>query len=68
MNSKLSNFVGDYIHISNSWEIPMRAHEDPKKRTGPSHLHLNELNNLFVDLESVQRSMVRHYDITTTGA
>jgi hypothetical protein len=37
------------------------------KRTGPTHLHLEESNNLFVDLERVQQSMLRHYEVTAAG-
>ncbi|KAG0595634.1 hypothetical protein M758_UG183700 [Ceratodon purpureus] len=64
MNGNLKNYIGDYYHINNSWQIPVKAGEDPKKRNTPTHLHLNENNTLFVDVETVQRSIVKLYDIT----
>lgn len=67
LNANLEDYIGDYYHISNSWEIPVKANEDPKKRIGPTHLHLDDRNNLFADLETVQRVMVQHYKMTTEG-
>jgi len=67
MNGNLKNYIGDYYHINNSWQIPVKAGEDPKKRITPTHLHLDENNTLFVDVETVQRSMVKLYDITLEG-
>lgn len=30
MNGNLKNYIGDYYHINNSWQIPVKAGEDPK--------------------------------------
>jgi hypothetical protein len=39
----------------------LNSNEDPKKWTSPTHLHLDDKNNLFIDLEIVQqRSSVSH--------
>ena len=67
LNSKLQDYTGECYHINDLWEIPVVSGEDPKKHTGPTHLHLDETNNLFVDVEIVQRSIVRHYDVTLAG-
>lgn len=67
MNGNLKKYIGDYYHINNSWEVPKKPNEDIKKRTCPTHLHLDESNNLFVDVETVQRSMVKMYAITPEG-
>ena len=67
MNGNLKKYISDYYHINNSWAIPLKAGEDPKDQTSPSHLHLDESNNLFVDVETVQQSMVKLYEFTPEG-
>lgn len=67
MNGNLKKYIGDYYHINNSWVVPLKLGDDPKKRTTPTHIHFDETNNLFVDVEMVQRSMVKFYEFTTEG-
>jgi len=66
MNLNLKKYVGDYYHINNSMELPHDSNkkQDPKQKPDPTHLHLDESNTLFVDLEIVMKSMVRSYKFT----
>jgi len=69
MNSNLKNYVGDYYHINNSLELlhDLNRKQDPKQKPGPTHLHLDESNTLFVDLETMMKSMVHFYKFTPKG-
>ena len=51
LNQKITNFIGTYFHIKN-------VYEGPKGSTtyDPS-------NNIFVDIEQLQRRMVEFYNI-----
>jgi hypothetical protein len=65
LNSKLHDFVGEYYHIDDNITFP--ASSKSKKSKEPKNLNLNEMNNIFVDVEAVQRTMVCMYEITTAG-
>lgn len=66
MNDKLPQFIGDYYSIEGCRVIP--AIRIGKKIVAPEkEVILNSKNNLFVDLEVVQQSMVLFYDITVAG-
>lgn len=67
LNSKLKDYIGKYVHINNSWEVLVRPNENLRKRIGPTHLHLDEHNNSFVDLLTIQRAMVKHYKFSIEG-
>jgi hypothetical protein len=72
MNSQLEKYVGRYHYINETYSIPMgssrRKQKDPMaEQSGPTHLHLNESNTIFVDLETVQRAMVHFYHVTPKG-
>lgn len=67
LNDNLRDYIGDYFHLENSFPIPLGPNEDALKQTSPTHLNLDKSNNLFVDLEVVQRSMVKYYNITMEG-
>lgn len=67
LKDNLRDYIGDYSHSENSFPIPLGSNEDELKRISPTHLNLDRSNNLFDDLEVVQRSMVKYYNITTEG-
>lgn len=64
LNSKLRDFVGDYYPIKNTLEI-MPGPKSKKKE--PMQIELNENNSLFVDVETVQKTMVQLYKFTPAG-
>jgi len=64
MNSKLEDMIGSYSHIDNTLSIPQSSklkHKDPIK------LVMSPMNSFFVDIESVQKTMVRLFGITPAG-
>lgn len=64
MNAKLADFVGEYYPIINTLEIPPA----PRSKKKESMLiELNEHNSLFVDVETVQKTMVQLYKFTPAG-
>jgi hypothetical protein len=62
LNGKLKDFIGDYKHIDNTLEVP-----DPEDKSKALQYVLNDKNNIFVDIEAVQRSMIKLYGITLDG-
>ena len=64
LNSKLHEFVGEYYHIDDNLVIPPNSKSKKKK---PQQIVLNEMNSIFVDVEAVQRTMVRLYEIAPEG-
>jgi len=64
MNSKLSDFVGQYYSINNFLDISSQAKSKNKQ---PDHVQLTAKNSLFVDIEQMQRTMVQLYRITPEG-
>ena len=66
MNAKLPQFIGDYYHINGCRTIP-EVRVGGKVVTATKEVVLDSKNNLFVELEVVQRSMVMFYEMTTEG-
>lgn len=60
MNAKLTDLRGEYYHIHMNFEIE-------EKNKEPKRLVLDEFNNLFLDVESVQWTMVKLYKFTVEG-
>jgi hypothetical protein len=65
LNSKFVEFIGEYYSINDCISIP-HQHSKSKEKS-PMLLKLDETNNLFVDIEIVQRTMVQLYKITPEG-
>jgi len=63
MNSRLEDLIGSYSHIDNTLLIPPSS----KQKADPIKLVLLSKNSFFVDVESVQKTMVRLYGITPEG-
>lgn len=66
MNAKLPQFIGDYYHIDGRRTIP-EVRVGGKVVTAAKEVVLDSKNNLFVELEVVQRSMVMFYEMTMEG-
>ena len=66
MNSKLPQFIGDYYHIDGRRTIP-EVRVGGKVVTAAKEVVLDSKNNLFVELEVVQHSMVLFYEMTVEG-
>lgn len=66
MNAKLPQFIGEYYNIEGRRVIPA-VRQGKKEITPAKEVILHSKNNLFVDLEVVQRSMVLFYNITVEG-
>lgn len=66
MNSKLPQFIGEYFHIDGRRVIP-EARVNKKVVKNSKEVILNDKNNLFANIEVVQRSMVLFYNITVEG-
>ncbi len=66
MNEKLPQFIGDYYHIEGRRIIP-EVRVGKKIVRGAKEVILDSKNNLFAQLEVVQRSMVLFYDMTVQG-
>ena len=66
MNEKLPQFIGDYYHIEGRRIIP-EVRVGRKIVRGAKEVTLDSKNNLFAELEVVQRSMVLFYDMTVQG-
>lgn len=64
LNSKLTDFVGQYYSINNSIEFPVGS---KSKKKEPVKIKLTSHNSLFCDIEAVQRTMVLLYQITLAG-
>jgi len=62
LNSKLEDMIGQYYHIENTLVIPPSAKSKSKE---PLQIILSARNSFFVDVETVQRTMVKLYGITT---
>jgi hypothetical protein len=69
LNSKLKDFVGEWKVLENTYEAPSTAvgKRKSKQKLDKNSLTLTKYNNLFLDIDSVQRTMVRLYDITPSG-
>ena len=71
LNSRLKDLVGDYYHIDNMLELVAPASvtngKGKKKNPDISRVVLTTKNSLFVDIEVVQRTMVKLYKFTTEG-
>jgi hypothetical protein len=63
-NSKLHEFVEEYYSLHNTMEIPRAQNSTNKK---PLRITLNDQNNLFLDVECVQRTMVNLCNVTPEG-
>lgn len=66
MNANLPQFIGDYYHIEDRRTIP-EVRVGGKVVTAAKEVILDSKNNLFVELEVVQRSMVLFYEMTVEG-
>jgi len=66
MNEKLPQFIGDYYHIEGCRIIP-KVRVGRKIVRGAKEVIFDSKNNLFAELEVVQRSMVLFYDMTVQG-
>lgn len=66
MNEKLPQFIGDYYQIKGRRIIP-EVRVGKKIVRGAKEVILDDKNNLFAELEVVQRSMVLFYDMTMEG-
>lgn len=66
MNEKLPQFIGDYYHIEGRRIIP-EVRVGKKIVRGEKEVILDSKNNIFAQLEVVQRSMVLFYDMTVEG-
>ena len=64
MNSKLEDMIGEHYHIENTLVIPPPAKSKSKE---PLKIVLSARNSFFVDVETLQRTMVKLYGITTSG-
>jgi hypothetical protein len=64
LNLKLDEYVGEYYSIEDTLEIQPPS---KSKKKEPIKVILNDSNTLFVDLERVQQTMVKMYDITPKG-
>jgi hypothetical protein len=61
----LLEFIGDYQHIEGHYTAPAPKKKQVGSKVAPIlDLKLDDKNSLFVDLEVVQRSMVKFYNIT----
>lgn len=67
MNAKLPQFIGNYYSIEGRRVIRTAVRQGKKEITAAKEVILHSKNNLFVDLEVVQRSMVLFYNITVEG-
>ena len=66
MNAKLPQFIGDWYHIEGR-RIILEVRVGKKIVHAQKEVILDEKNNLFAELEVVQRSMILFYDITLEG-
>jgi DNA phosphorothioation-dependent restriction protein DptG len=62
LNGRLKDFIGDYEHIDNTLEV-----HDPEDKSKALQYVFNDKNNIFVDIEAVERSMIKLYGITLDG-
>lgn len=67
MNENLPQFIGDYYHIEGRRHIP-EVRQGKKVVRPAKEVTLHSKNNLFAELEVVQRSMVLFYDMTVEGS
>lgn len=71
LNSKLKDLIGDYYHIDSTLEmvaqVPVTNAKGRKKKSEITRVVLTSKNNLFVDIEVVQKTMVKLYGFTTEG-
>ncbi len=71
LHSKLKDLVGDYYHINSTLEIQSKASmtstKGKKRKAEITRVILTAKNSLFVDIEHVQRTMVKLYGFTTEG-
>jgi hypothetical protein len=68
LNSNLPEFIGNYQHIEGRYTALAPKKKQVGSKVAPIlDLKLDDKNSLFIDLEVVQRSMVKFYDITEEG-
>lgn len=71
LNSKLKDLVGDYYYIDSTLELLAQVSvtnaKGRKKKSEITRVVLTKKNSLFVDIEVVQRTMVKLYGFTTEG-
>jgi hypothetical protein len=68
LNSNLPEFIVDYQHIEGRYTAPAPKKKQVGSKVVPIlDLKLDDKNSLFIDLEVVQRSMVKFYDTTKEG-
>lgn len=64
MNSKLEDMISSYSHIDNTLLI---SQSSKSKQKDPIKLVLSSKNSFFVNVESMQKTMVKLYGITPAG-
>ena len=62
MNGKLKDFIRDYKQTDNTLDVPTL-----ENKSKALQYVLNDKKNIFVDIEVVQRSMIKLYGITLDG-
>lgn len=67
LNMNLEDLVGQPMFISNTYEVAPSTKKNQKSAKEGKLLTLDKFNNLFLDIESVQRTMIRLYKITEEG-
>jgi len=71
LNSKLKDLIGEYYYIDSTLElvaqVPVTNAKGKKKKSEITRVVLTSKNSLFVDIEVVQRTMVKLYGFTTEG-
>jgi hypothetical protein len=71
LNGNLRDLVGDYRHVSSVLEVRARTSKSKDKSKGKGlkmeKIVLNDKNTMFVDIEAVQRTMVKLYGVTEAG-
>ena len=67
MNENLPQFIGDYYNIEGRRHVP-EVRQGKRIVRPAKEVILDSKNNLFAELEVVQRSMVLFYDITVEGS
>ena len=63
----LEDLVGQPIFISMTYEVAPSTKKNQKSAKEGKLLTLDKFNNLFLDIESVQHTMIRLYKITEEG-
>lgn len=63
----LEDLVGQPIFISMTYEVAPSTKKNQKSAKEGKLLTLDKFNNLFLDIERVQHTMIRLYKITEEG-